>query len=100
MLFSAAKRNEFLRLVQGSMSVAEYKKKFIELAKYDMALIADETNRCKRFEEDLWKEIWTLVTTSAEWSDFAKLVEVAMRVEKSLAEEKAVRYVTRIVESQ
>lgn len=40
------------------------------------------------------------MATSAEWSDFAKLVEVAMRVEKSLAEEKTVRYVKRIVESQ
>lgn len=59
--FCHAKRNEFLRLVQGNMIVADYEKKFTKLAKYAMIAIADETDRCKRFEEGLQKEIRTLV---------------------------------------
>lgn len=77
------------------MSVAEYEKKYTELAKYAMVVIADETDRCKRFEEGLQKEIRTPVIASVEWSDFAKLVEAAMRVEKSIAKEKAEKEVHR-----
>lgn len=83
--FYDSKRNEFLRLVQGSRSVAKYEKKFTELAKYAMVVIADEIDRCKQFEEVFQKEIQTLVTASAKWSDFAKLVKASMRVEKNLA---------------
>ena len=82
------KRNEFLKLVPGSMTVAKYKKKYTELSKYAITIIADEADWCKRFEEGLWEEIRTLVTASAEWVDFSKLVEAAMCVERSLAERK------------
>ena len=47
------KRIEFLRLVQGSMFVAEYEKKFTELARYALALKAKKADKCKRFEEGL-----------------------------------------------
>lgn len=41
--------------------------------------------RCKRFERGLRKKIRAPVTTSSEWMEFSKLVEAAVRVEKSLA---------------
>ena len=68
------------------MSVAEYERKFIELARYALAIVTKEMYKCKRFEEGLRSEIRTSVTASTEWLDFAKLVEAALRVEKSLAE--------------
>ena len=49
-------------------------------------MIADETDNCKRFEEG--KERFVLKIASTKSTDFVKLVEAAMRVEKSLAEEK------------
>lgn len=51
----------------------------------------DETNKCKHFEHGLKAEIRIPVTTSTGWSDFVKIVEVAMRVERSLAEEEKYR---------
>lgn len=38
-VFYEAKSNEFMSLVQGNMSVAEYEKKFTELAKYVLAFV-------------------------------------------------------------
>ena len=53
--------------------------------------MAEEADKCKRFEKGLRSEIRTPVTASTEWMDFVKLVEAAMRVEKSLAGEGADR---------
>ena len=68
--------------------MAEYEKKYTKLSKYATAIVVDEIDRCKRFEEGLREEIRTLVTASTEWTNFSKLVEAAMRVERSLAERK------------
>ncbi|KAA0060484.1 Gag protease polyprotein-like protein [Cucumis melo var. makuwa] len=89
--FRDAKRNEFLRLTQGSMTIAEYEKKYTELSMYATRVIEDEVERCKRFEEGLREEIRTPVTACADWNDFSKLVEAALRVEKSLNERKQER---------
>jgi len=70
------------------MTVAEYEKKYTELSKYATTVIADETDQCKRFEEGLREEIRTPVTASVECMDFSRLVEAAMRVERSLMEKK------------
>ena len=89
--FRDAKHNEFVRLTQGTMTVAEYEKKYTELSKYATRVIVDEGERCKRFEEGLREEIRTPVAACADWNDFSKLVEVALRVEKSLNERKRER---------
>lgn len=47
--FCDAKQNEFLKLVQRSMSVAKYEKKYTELSKYATTIVTDETDQCKRF---------------------------------------------------
>ncbi|KAA0067055.1 reverse transcriptase [Cucumis melo var. makuwa] len=51
--FRDAKHNEFLRLTQGSMTIAEYEKKYTELSKYATKVIEDEVERCKSLEEGL-----------------------------------------------
>lgn len=45
------------------MTVADYKK-FIELAKYALAFIVDEEDKCKNFEGSLRTVIHTLLTAS------------------------------------
>ena len=50
--FCDAKRSEFLKLTQGSMTVAEFEKKYI--SKYDTNMIEDEVERCKWFEDGLF----------------------------------------------
>lgn len=80
---------EFLYLVQGSMLVAEYERKFTNLSKYAIGIVIDEVNRCKRFVEGLRKEIRTPVTATTVWDVFSKLVEAAMRAEVSLKEQVA-----------
>lgn len=67
------KRSEFLQLVQGSMTVVECQKKYIELSKYATTIIKDEINRCKRFEDGLREEIRTC-TTVVECKGFGKLI--------------------------
>ncbi|XP_050941530.1 uncharacterized protein LOC127149710 [Cucumis melo] len=89
--FRDAKRNEFLRLTKGLMTIAEYEKNYTELSMYATRVIEDEVERCKRFEEGLREEIRTPVTACADWNDFSKLVEAALRVEKSLNERKQER---------
>lgn len=54
-----------MRLVQGSMTVVEYEKRYTELVKYAMTIIVDEIDRCKYFEEGLRKEIHTPMTANA-----------------------------------
>ncbi|KAA0035974.1 hypothetical protein E5676_scaffold349G00360 [Cucumis melo var. makuwa] len=78
------KRDEFLHLQQGELSVVEYKKKFTELAKYAMALIDSETKRCRRFVDGLRGKIRTPVVPTVVRNDYAQLVDATLRVEKSM----------------
>lgn len=71
------------------------KKEYTKLSKYATTIVVDEADRCKRFEKGLPEEIRTLVIASAEWTDFSKLVEAAMRIERSLAKRKQEREIVR-----
>ena len=86
--FCDAKRNKLMNLVKGELTVAGYEKQFTELAKYALAFVVDETDKCKRFEEGLQTEIIALVTTSMDLFHFSKLVEAAMRVERCMEVDK------------
>lgn len=86
-MFLDEKRREFLRLVQGDETVAEYGKKFMELARYAITFIMNEEDKCMHFEEGLRTSIRALVTACAGSLDFSKLVEAAIRIEKCLVEE-------------
>ncbi|TYK29096.1 DNA/RNA polymerases superfamily protein [Cucumis melo var. makuwa] len=87
--YCEAKRVEFLGLKQGSLSVAEYERKYTELSRYTDVIVASESDRCQRFERGLRFEIRTPVTTIAKWTNFSQLVETSLRVEQSIAEEKS-----------
>lgn len=53
------------------MIIIEYEKKFTELARYAIAYVMDEKDKCKLFEGVLRATIQTPVTTSTNWSDFS-----------------------------
>ncbi|TYK26564.1 retrotransposon protein, putative, Ty3-gypsy sub-class [Cucumis melo var. makuwa] len=50
--FFNANRNEFMSLVQGYTNVAEYQKKFTELAKYALGFVIDETENLRDAAEE------------------------------------------------
>lgn len=68
--YGEAKRDAFLDLKQGSLSVAEYERKYTELSRYTDVIVASESERCRRFETGLHFEIRTLVTSIAKWTKF------------------------------
>ncbi|KAA0067812.1 reverse transcriptase [Cucumis melo var. makuwa] len=87
--YCESKRDEFLGLKQGSLSVVEYERKYIELSQYADVILAFEIDRCRRFERGLHFEIRIPVTAIAKWTNFSQLVETALRVEQSITEEKS-----------
>lgn len=48
-----AKAQEFMDLVQGSMTVAQYAAKFIQLSRFALYVILDEEKKAKKFERGL-----------------------------------------------
>ncbi|XP_038877203.1 uncharacterized protein LOC120069501 [Benincasa hispida] len=64
--FRDMKQDEFLQVMQGNMTVAEYELKYTELSKYALNIVVDEKERCRRFEIGLKQEIRTPITTIAE----------------------------------
>ncbi|TYK29666.1 uncharacterized protein E5676_scaffold64G00090 [Cucumis melo var. makuwa] len=79
--YCEAKRAEFLGLKQGSLSVAEYERKYTGLSRYADVIMASESDKCRRFERGLRFEIRTPVTSIAKWTGFSQLVETGLRVE-------------------
>ena len=89
-MYQDIKRSEFLRLVQGSMLVEEYEKKFLDLSRFATSAVGDERERCRRFEEGLRFEIRTTVTASR-YTEFIEIVEAAKRVEHKISEGRRVQ---------
>ncbi|KAA0037859.1 Transposon Ty3-G Gag-Pol polyprotein [Cucumis melo var. makuwa] len=87
--YCEAKKDEFLGLKQGSLSVAEYERKYTELSWYDDVIVAYESDRCRRSKRWLRFKIRTPVTAIAKWTNYSQLVETALRVEQSITEEKS-----------
>ena len=52
-IYRDEKQREFINLKQGNMSVAEYEVKFTQLSHYALAMVANEIDRCRHFEEGL-----------------------------------------------
>ncbi|XP_022859215.1 uncharacterized protein LOC111379996 isoform X1 [Olea europaea var. sylvestris] len=67
------------------MTIAEYHVKFVELSKYASALVAEERDRCRRFEQGLRAEIRPMVTAHGH-QNFGLLVEAPLRVETAIRE--------------
>ncbi|TYK11835.1 uncharacterized protein E5676_scaffold152G00520 [Cucumis melo var. makuwa] len=50
--YCEAKRDEFLELKQGSLSVAEYERKYTELSRYAKVIVASKSDRCRSIVEE------------------------------------------------
>ena len=79
--FREAKRVEFEMLVQGSMSVAEYEKKFLELAKFCPYAIPNDDRKKKRFLDGLSNVIASSISEAAHLT-FQSLRDAAFEVER------------------
>ncbi|KAF5445020.1 hypothetical protein F2P56_034103 [Juglans regia] len=75
------KAREFNNLVQGDMTVEQYARKFIELGRFAIHLIATEELRAERFQEGLRPQIRRQVAC-LQIQNFQRLVEVASIAEQ------------------
>ena len=79
--FKEAKRVEFERLVQGNMTVAEYEKKFLELAEYCPYTIPNDDRKKKRFLDGLSDVIASGISGAAH-PTFKSLRNATYKVER------------------
>ncbi|XP_047175192.1 uncharacterized protein LOC124842695, partial [Vigna umbellata] len=79
-----AKEVEFLQLVQGGMSVAEYTNKFKHLVRFNTMATSEEW-QCRKFENGLRSDLKVLISSLCIRS-FPAMVERAKVLEKNMAE--------------
>lgn len=77
---------EFTNLVQGTMSVIDYKTKFKEQSKYAPNLIATERDKAQKFQCGLNKEIRVKVAPFV-LETFSEVLKRALVVEEDASEE-------------
>ncbi|KAK5785955.1 hypothetical protein PVK06_040578 [Gossypium arboreum] len=82
-----ARRKEFLNLVQGGKTVAEYEAEFLRLSRYAVGIVATEYERSVRFGDGLRDDLRVLIAPQRE-RDFTVLVEKAKIAEKVKRAEK------------
>ncbi len=70
--------------------MAEYEREFVRLSWYGREIVPAEVERCRRFEEGLNDNIKIMITTLG-ITNFAKLVEAALKVEKARINEQSRR---------
>jgi hypothetical protein len=76
------KKQEFLALKQGAMSVSEYRDKFIQLSRYAPAEVADDEAKKDHFRNGLIGPIkYQLMVHTFE--NFQKMVDNAIMVEQA-----------------
>ncbi len=61
--------------------MAEYEQKFVRLSRYGRKIVPTEAERCRRFKEWL-NDNSKLLITALRITDFAQLVEAALKVER------------------
>ncbi|XP_027156852.1 uncharacterized protein LOC113758021 [Coffea eugenioides] len=81
-LVQEKKEDEFIRLRQGTQSVAEYESQFTRLSKFAPELILTEQRRVRRFIQGLNVEIQKDLAV-AQINTFSDAVEKALRVENA-----------------
>ncbi|XP_047967854.1 uncharacterized protein LOC125211932 [Salvia hispanica] len=89
-LYLEDRREEFLHLVQGSMSVLQYETEFHPLARYARDIVSTRKDMCRRFKRGLNSSI-QLALLGIETSDLTKLFHFTQAVERLKAEEEAER---------
>ncbi|KAK9951233.1 hypothetical protein M0R45_006690 [Rubus argutus] len=67
------------------MTVAEYEQKFIQLSRHALALVENEEDKYRQFEDGLREKIHSIVTVVYH-TLFGVLFQAAMRVERSITE--------------
>nr|XP_027122160.1 uncharacterized protein LOC113739113 [Coffea arabica] len=82
-LVQEKREDEFIKLRQGTSSVAEYDGKFTKLSKYAPELVTNERKRIRRFVQRLNVEIQEGLAT-AQISTFTEVLEKAQRVESAM----------------
>nr|XP_012466477.1 unnamed protein product [Gossypium raimondii] len=86
-LYIEDKRQEFLMLKQGNLSVVDYELEFSRLSRYASEFIPTEADSCKRFLRGLRDEI-RVQLVSHRITEFVDLVERAKMVEQVLGLDK------------
>ncbi|XP_027169124.1 uncharacterized protein LOC113768822 [Coffea eugenioides] len=81
-LVQEKKEDEFIRLCQGTQSVAEYESQFTRLSKFAPELILTEQRRVRHFIQGLNVEIQKNLAV-AQINTFSDAVEKALRVENA-----------------
>ncbi|XP_027167083.1 uncharacterized protein LOC113767103 [Coffea eugenioides] len=76
------REDEFIKLKQGTLSVAEYEGKFTKLSKYAPELVTNERKRIRRFVQGLNVKIQEGLA-AAQSSTFTEALEKAQRVESA-----------------
>ncbi|KAL5745717.1 hypothetical protein ACOSP7_026863 [Xanthoceras sorbifolium] len=82
--YKDAQIEEFFRLEQGFLSVAEYEKKFSDLIRVVSFIADNEKQKANRFAVGLNPKIRAYVSSAAH-TQFGPLVEAATKVERSMA---------------
>ncbi|GMJ10796.1 hypothetical protein HRI_004748800 [Hibiscus trionum] len=77
------KKREFMSVVQGNMSVAEYEIQFVRLSQYAPELIPSERERCERFRYGLVADVKTYMLAT-DYTYFNVLVTRAKDIESNL----------------
>ncbi|XP_040942172.1 uncharacterized protein [Gossypium hirsutum] len=81
------KKQEFLMLKQGEMTVIDYEREFSRLGRYASEFIPTEADSCKRFLRGLRDEI-KVQSVSLRITEFVDLAEIAKMVEQVLGLDK------------
>ncbi|CAH2812880.1 MAG: hypothetical protein CBHOC_5447, partial [uncultured Caballeronia sp.] len=76
------REEEFIKLKQGTMSVADYEAQFTKLAKFAPDFVATDQRRIRRFVQGLNVEIQAALATIPS-NTFTEVLEKALRIENS-----------------
>ena len=83
-MYRESKWEQFLKMRQRNLYVAEYEKEFNHLRKYAPEAVLTEAFRCRQFEDGLHDSIKRYIEpmTSLQQVNFYQLVQAAMKVER------------------
>ncbi|KAB2635034.1 hypothetical protein D8674_025568 [Pyrus ussuriensis x Pyrus communis] len=76
------KRDEFSELKQGKMSATEYHRKFTDLSRYSLEIVANPVEMLRRFKKGTSKKLCSMATLTP-CSTYQEFFKVLLRVEDS-----------------
>ena len=83
MVYKDQKIKEFFKLEQGTMSMTDYEKKFLELVRHVPLFCDHEVQKSKRFVVGLRKEFKSILASISQ-TQYGQVVQAAIRIERSL----------------